>query len=115
MLSLSVNAAAEKLIRLELQRLGAPARFLASPGAGAATTEVAPPPIVPVGSVQQAALAHSISTAGAGDLQGRGPQRRRFAAEVAAPKVNETVVIGTETAATRVNAAEISSARREEA
>ncbi len=59
MLSLTVNAAAEKLIRLELQRLGAPARFLVSTGAGMATTEVAPP-VAPVGSVQQAALAHPL-------------------------------------------------------
>ena len=33
MLSLTVNAAAEKIIRQELQRLGAPARFLVVPGA----------------------------------------------------------------------------------
>jgi DNA polymerase-3 subunit gamma/tau len=59
MLSLTVNAAAEKLIRLELQRLGAPARFLVSTGAGTATTEVAPP-VVPVGSIQEAALAHPL-------------------------------------------------------
>jgi DNA polymerase-3 subunit gamma/tau len=59
MLSLTVNAAAEKLIRLELQRLGAPARFLVSTGANAATQEVAPP-IAPVGSVQEAALAHPL-------------------------------------------------------
>jgi DNA polymerase-3 subunit gamma/tau len=59
MLSLTVNAAAEKLIRLELQRMGGPARFLVSTGAGTATTEVAPP-IVPVGSVQEAALAHPL-------------------------------------------------------
>jgi len=58
-LSLTVNAAAEKLIRLELQRLGAPARFLVSTGAGAATTEAAPP-VAPVGSVQEAALAHPL-------------------------------------------------------
>jgi DNA polymerase III subunit gamma/tau len=59
MLSLTVNAAAEKLIRLELQRLGAPARFLVSTGAGTVTTEAAPP-IVPVGSVQEVALAHPL-------------------------------------------------------
>ena len=34
MLSLTVNAAAEKIIRQELQRLGAPARFLVVAGAG---------------------------------------------------------------------------------
>ena len=59
MLSLTVNAAAEKLIRTELQRLGAPARFLVSTGTGTATTEVAPP-VAPVGSVQEAALAHPL-------------------------------------------------------
>ncbi len=36
MLSLTVNAAAEKIIRQELQRLGAPTRFLVVPGEGAA-------------------------------------------------------------------------------
>jgi DNA polymerase-3 subunit gamma/tau len=59
MLSLTVNAAAEKLIRLELQRLGAPARFLVSAGAGTAAAEIAPP-VAPAGSVQEAALAHPL-------------------------------------------------------
>jgi DNA polymerase-3 subunit gamma/tau len=59
MLSLTVNAAADKLIRLELQRLGAPARFLVTTGAAMATTEVAPP-VAPMGSVQEAALAHPL-------------------------------------------------------
>jgi DNA polymerase III subunit gamma/tau len=59
MLSLTVNAAAEKLIRLELQRLGAPARFLVSAGAEAAPAVVAPQ-IVAAGSVQEAALAHPL-------------------------------------------------------
>ncbi len=59
MLSLTVNAAAEKLIRLELQRLGAPARFLVSAGTGAAPAEVAQP-VVAAGSVQEAALAHPL-------------------------------------------------------
>jgi len=57
MLSLTVNAAAEKIIRQELQRLGAPARFMVVPGAGTAS----PAPVItapPAGSVQQAALAH---------------------------------------------------------
>ncbi len=57
MLSLTVNAAAEKIIRQELQRLGAPARFLVVPGSSQATarsTEAAPM----AGSVQEAALAH---------------------------------------------------------
>jgi DNA polymerase-3 subunit gamma/tau len=59
MLSLTVNAAAEKLIRLELQRLGAPARFLVSAGPEAAPAAVAPT-VVAAGSVQEAALAHPL-------------------------------------------------------
>ena len=35
MLALTVNAAAEKIIRQELQRLGAPTRFLIVPGEAA--------------------------------------------------------------------------------
>ena len=57
MLSLTVNAAVEKIIRQELQRLGAPARFAVSPGEGAAAV-LATPPVISVGSVQEAALAH---------------------------------------------------------
>jgi DNA polymerase-3 subunit gamma/tau len=63
MLSLTVNAAAEKLIRLELQRLGAPARFLVSAGSDASAAPVASsamPAVVPVGSVHEAALAHPL-------------------------------------------------------
>jgi len=58
MLSLTVNAAAEKIIRQELQRLGAPTRFLIVPGAqtGASAPAAMPPPLA--GSVQQAALEH---------------------------------------------------------
>jgi DNA polymerase-3 subunit gamma/tau len=55
MLSLTVNAAAEKIIRQELQRLGAPARFFVVPGEGAASAST----IVSVplaGSIQEAAL-----------------------------------------------------------
>ena len=59
MLSLTVNAAAEKIIRQELQRLGAPARFLVTAGSGTVPAVVAPP-IVPAGSVQEAALAHPL-------------------------------------------------------
>lgn len=57
MLSLTVNAAAEKIVRQELQRLGAPMRFVVTPGEGAAPTTVAAP-LAPVGSVQEAALQH---------------------------------------------------------
>jgi len=67
MLGLSINAAAEKIIRQELQRLGAPARFMvvpgdAVPGQGAANpAQSAVPQAAPVaGSVQQAALDHPL-------------------------------------------------------
>jgi DNA polymerase III subunit gamma/tau len=56
MLELTVNAAAEKIIRQELQRLGAPARFMVTPGEGVAAKAVEAP--VLAGSVQEAALAH---------------------------------------------------------
>jgi DNA polymerase-3 subunit gamma/tau len=57
MLALTVNAAAEKIIRQELQRLGAPARFLVVPGEGAVTAAAA----VPVaGSIHEMALANPL-------------------------------------------------------
>jgi len=59
MLSLTVNAAAEKIIRQELQRLGAPGRFTVSAGAGAGAAVVAAP-VAPAGSVQETALAHPL-------------------------------------------------------
>ena len=55
MLALTVNAAAEKVIRQELQRLGAPTRFLIVPGDGPVSqpaSEAAPI----AGSIQEAAL-----------------------------------------------------------
>jgi DNA polymerase-3 subunit gamma/tau len=56
MLSLTVNAAAEKIIRQELQRLGAPSRFMVVPGEGSAAP-VAAQMAAPVrGSIQEAAL-----------------------------------------------------------
>jgi DNA polymerase-3 subunit gamma/tau len=59
MLSLTVNAAAEKMIRQELQRLGAPSRFMVVPGEGAA--QAAAPMAAPLaGSVQEAALANPL-------------------------------------------------------
>ncbi len=57
MLSLTVNAAAEKIVRQELQRLGAPTRFVVSAGEGSAPA-VAAAPVALVGSVQETALAH---------------------------------------------------------
>jgi DNA polymerase-3 subunit gamma/tau len=59
MLSLTVNAAAEKIVRQELQRLGAPTRFVVSAGEGSAPAVVAAP-LAPVGSVQEAALANPL-------------------------------------------------------
>jgi DNA polymerase-3 subunit gamma/tau len=59
MLALTVNAAAEKIIRQELQRLGAPARLLVIPGEGAAQA-TAPMAAPPVGSIQETALAHPL-------------------------------------------------------
>jgi len=57
MLALTVNAAAEKIIRQELQNLSAPTRFLVVPGEGStAAPAVAAAPAA--GSVEEAALAH---------------------------------------------------------
>ena len=55
MLSLTVNAAAEKIVRQELQRLGGPSRFIVVPGEGIAQAPSANPA---VGSVQETALNH---------------------------------------------------------
>jgi DNA polymerase-3 subunit gamma/tau len=59
MLALTVNAAAEKIIRQELQRLGAPNRLHVVHGEGTAqsVTSMAAPPI---GSVGEAALANPL-------------------------------------------------------
>jgi DNA polymerase-3 subunit gamma/tau len=59
MLALTVNAAAEKIIRQELQRLGAPTRFLVIPGEGAANAAAPMAPPV-AGSDQEAALANPL-------------------------------------------------------
>jgi DNA polymerase III subunit gamma/tau len=56
MLALTVNAAAEKIIRQELQRLGGPVRFMVIPGEGVAATSAISTPVA--GSIQQAALEH---------------------------------------------------------
>ena len=58
MLSLTVNPAAEKIIRQELQRLGAPTKFSAVSGVGSAPASGAAP--VAAGSIQETALAHPI-------------------------------------------------------
>jgi len=62
MLALTVNAAAEKIIRQELQRLGAPTRFLVVPGDG---TPGVPQTAVAIatplaGSIQETALSNPL-------------------------------------------------------
>lgn len=58
MLGLTVNEAAEKIIRQELRRLGAPARLLVVPAAGSVAS-AAPAPSAPApGSIQESALAN---------------------------------------------------------
>jgi DNA polymerase-3 subunit gamma/tau len=59
MLALTVNAAAEKIIRQELQRLGAPTRLHIVPGEGTAQS-VASMAAPPVGSIGEAALANPL-------------------------------------------------------
>jgi DNA polymerase III subunit gamma/tau len=56
MLALTVNAAAEKIIKQEMQRLGGPSRFMVIPGEGVASTSSVTAPVE--GSIQQAALDH---------------------------------------------------------
>ncbi len=59
MLALTVNAAAEKIIRQELQRLGAPTRFLVVPGEAAGQGAV--PAAAPLaGSIQEAAMSNPL-------------------------------------------------------
>jgi DNA polymerase-3 subunit gamma/tau len=57
MIKLSVNAAAEKIMRLELTKLGGPGRFMVVPGTG--TAQATPAAAAqPAGGIQQAALTH---------------------------------------------------------
>jgi len=59
MLALTVNAAAEKIIRQELQQRGGPARFMVVPGTGSAPAAAAmAAPLA--GSIQETALAHPL-------------------------------------------------------
>jgi DNA polymerase-3 subunit gamma/tau len=63
MLALTINAAAEKVIRQELQRLNAPSRFLVVPGAGDNQTTGQPtaPMAAPLaGSIQEIALSNPL-------------------------------------------------------
>jgi DNA polymerase-3 subunit gamma/tau len=59
MLSLTVNPAAEKIIRQELQRLGASSRFLIVPGASNGSGLASMPAAI-AGSVQEEALNHPL-------------------------------------------------------
>jgi DNA polymerase-3 subunit gamma/tau len=57
MLGLTFNAAAEKIIRQELQKLGGPARFMVVPGEGAASSGAPAAAVAPLaGSIQERAL-----------------------------------------------------------
>ena len=58
MLSPHRECRGEKVIRQELQRLGAPSRFLVVPGEGVAPTDA--PASAAAGSIQEAALAHPL-------------------------------------------------------
>jgi DNA polymerase-3 subunit gamma/tau len=60
MLALTINAAAEKIIRQELQKLGAPSRFLVVPVEGATVHGSAPMATPLAGSIQEEALAHPL-------------------------------------------------------
>jgi DNA polymerase-3 subunit gamma/tau len=60
MLSLTVNSAAEKIMRQELQRLGAPSRFLIVPGEGSPSAAAAAVAAPLAGSVQETALANPL-------------------------------------------------------
>jgi DNA polymerase-3 subunit gamma/tau len=61
MLSLTINAAAEKIIRQELQRLGASPRFMVVSGDGAGlAASGAPMATPPAGSIQETALTHPL-------------------------------------------------------
>ena len=61
MLGLTVNAAAEKIIRQELGKLGAPTRLLLVPAAETGAGQAATPDVAPaVGSIQEAALSHPL-------------------------------------------------------
>ncbi len=62
MIGLTVNAAAEKIIRQELQRLGAPARFLILPGDQSHPGAKSETPMAAslTGDIQETALAHPL-------------------------------------------------------
>ena len=59
MIALTVNAAAEKILRQELQRLGGPSRFMVVPGEGSGSASV-PVAAPKAGSIQQIAMEHPL-------------------------------------------------------
>jgi DNA polymerase-3 subunit gamma/tau len=59
MLGLTINAAAEKIIRQELSRLGVPTRFMVLPG-DKSVRRAAPSAVPLAGSIQEAALANPL-------------------------------------------------------
>jgi DNA polymerase-3 subunit gamma/tau len=60
MLALTVNAAAEKIIRQELQKIGAPTRFLVVPGEGSITAAASAAAAPKAGSIQAEALTNPL-------------------------------------------------------
>jgi DNA polymerase-3 subunit gamma/tau len=60
MLSLTINSAAEKIIRQQLERQGAPARYLIIPGAAEGSAAQIAAPVAAKGSIQEAALANPL-------------------------------------------------------
>jgi len=65
MVSLTINPAAEKIIKEELRRLGGPMKFSAVPGAGSSSNSssgtasaTSAAPMVAVGSIHETALAN---------------------------------------------------------
>jgi DNA polymerase-3 subunit gamma/tau len=60
MLALTINAGAERVIRLELQRLGVPTRFLVVSGEGAVSSVARMESAPMAGSIQEAALANPL-------------------------------------------------------
>ena len=81
MLALTVNSEAEKIIRQELQRMGAPTRLLVVPGEGTARC-IRSDGSANCGQHSGGSSGPSFSSASAGDLQGRGAQRGGSAPEV---------------------------------
>jgi DNA polymerase III subunit gamma/tau len=60
MLSLTINTEAEKIIRQQLERQGAPVRYLIIPGAAEGSAAQGAAPVAAKGSIQEAALANPL-------------------------------------------------------